>query len=49
LNSYSKQNILKFRYDKTLEYLQVMREQAKAGEELRKKFLLREAMRASEE
>lgn len=48
LNSYPKENIQKFRYDKIMEYLSVMRQQIESGKELRKKFMLREAIRVSQ-
>jgi len=49
LNSYEEKNILKFRFDKTLEYVKLMQTQIKEGRELKKKFMLREAIRANYE
>jgi hypothetical protein len=48
LNSYSKESIMKFRLDKTMQYLSLMEEQIAEGKELKKKFMLREAIRSQE-
>lgn len=47
MNSYEEQNIMKFRYEKTLNYVNLMKNQIKEGRELKKKFMLREAIRAN--
>ena len=49
LNSYSKDNILKFRFDKILQYLSLMEEHKEEGNQLKKKFMLREAIRSQDQ
>jgi hypothetical protein len=49
LNSYGEEQLMKFRYEKTLEYLQVMRSQVEEGRQLKKKFMLREAIRTTQD
>jgi hypothetical protein len=41
LNDYPQEKLMKFRYDKTLGYLSLMRSQIVEGKELKKKFMLR--------
>jgi len=36
---------MRFRFDKTMEYLSLMQRQIEDGKELKKKFMLREAIR----
>lgn len=38
---------MKFRYDKTMKYLSLLEEQVKEGQELKRKFMMREAIRSS--
>ena len=48
LNSYDNEAIQKFRLDKTLEYLDLMHTQIDEGIELKKKFMMREAIRSQD-
>jgi hypothetical protein len=41
INSYDEENIMKFRFEKTSSYINLMRSQIKEGQELKKKFMLR--------
>lgn len=46
LNDYTQQTIMQFRFDKTMQYVKLMRAQASEGAELKRKFMLREALRS---
>ena len=48
LNNYDPETIARFRYDKTLPYLEVMGRMLEEGQELKEKFMMREAIRQTE-
>lgn len=48
LNSYDPSNLMRFRFDKTNSYLEMLRAGAREGEVLKEKLLVRSAMRLEE-